>query len=79
MGPDCYRGDSHLNAGINQGAGRDPSGDYWGGRINIICVSRGSEWREKEKGFGMLVLGFRREDLIWKIRDLLLDILTIKH
>lgn len=34
---------------------------------------------EKKKGFGMLVLGFRREDLIWKIRDLLLDILTIKH
>lgn len=34
---------------------------------------------KKEKGFKILVLGFREEDLIWKIRDLLLDIVTIKH
>lgn len=33
---------------------------------------------KKEKGFEILVLGFRREDLIWKIRDLPLDIVTIK-
>lgn len=34
---------------------------------------------KKEKGLKILVSGFRREDLIWRIKDLLLDMVTIKH
>ena len=35
--------------GLTREQGRGPSGDYWGGRINIICVSRGSEWRKRKR------------------------------
>ena len=65
--------------GLSREQGRHTSGDYWEGRINIVWILRGKEWGKKEKGSKILVWGFRRENLIWKIRDLLLDIVTIKH
>ena len=42
--------------GLTREQGRDPSGDYWGGRINIICVSGGREWRERKRIWD---IGFR--------------------
>ena len=34
--------------GLTREQGRDPSGDYWGGGISIICVSRSREWRKRK-------------------------------
>ena len=49
-GARLLQGEIHTwRQGLTREQGRGPSGDYWGGRVNIIRVSRGREWRKRKR------------------------------
>ena len=44
-----WRKQGHQGGSTDVEEGRGPSGDYWGGRVNMIRVSRGREWRRRKR------------------------------